>query len=457
MARPTPEELAERRRQMDAVNSIGGGGGAAPQQMAALAPDQAQTYPEGAKPGPGLQTSTPSPSGGNATEGGTPVPDGANGSQDGGVDLIKDRGTPDQMIDKMPAGELESSIERSITAVANGQTPAVEGALPSESDPDMQAAAIISQKDKVNKTMEAVGGKPETALEQLRDKRLAEYERMHNEGLIDKNVHTKLRDRWKNIFNIIPKEDMGLVLMDFGFRAMMAGETMGSAAALGAAGSGALAGVQQREKDEYGRKVEQFNMADEGAREDLGALEKAPDTINTEEGIYKWDAETQRYVAVTDPETGEKLQPSSTAVRPPADKWQIDQWMSAFPGMTEQEATRRAMSGVTPEQARLQAEASFDRAFSSGEMFIPGKGRVKARDVTDAQREAYIEQRVRGYGYNGSDGGALSDGGGGGGGGGLADPEQRATDKPTGMSASDWKEYNAMWDEIEKMEGKGAL
>lgn len=56
----------------------------------------------------------------------------------------------------------------------------------------------------------------------------------------------KYKKGWRRIFNHISEDEMGLFLMDFGLRAMMAGETMGDMGALGAAGSGALGALQGR-------------------------------------------------------------------------------------------------------------------------------------------------------------------------------------------------------------------
>jgi hypothetical protein len=56
------------------------------------------------------------------------------------------------------------------------------------------------------------------------------------------------KKKWafKNIYDKISREEMPLFLMDFGMRAMMAGETMGDLGALGAAGGGAMAALEGR-------------------------------------------------------------------------------------------------------------------------------------------------------------------------------------------------------------------
>ncbi len=437
----SPQEAEERARQAALANSSGvrtfpvGGPGEPP--------------PPGARPGPGLQVElieapgmeAPPPTTQPPTAGATPAPTATDGTAGGAsFDPMQDRGTPEQQIDRMGPGEVEQAIESSAAHVANMQTG--EGAL---DDPDLERARVTGRKDQINQTLAAQGANPQASLEQLRDRRLAEYDRMHKEGLIDKTQHTKLRDRWKNIFNIIPREDFGLVLMDFGFRAMMAGETMGSAAALGAAGMGALGGIQQRRQQEYERQVGAFEAADEAARADLAMMQTPPETMDTEEGVMYWDTESQSWKPLMDPETGRRAMPSTLAGRPSVRQWEIQQWQEAFPEMSVQEATRRAMSGVTPEQARMQAEASFDRAFNEGVIFIPGKGRVRARDITDADREAYIRQRVRGYGYGG--GGALNGGRGGGG-----QQQQPLTEKPEWMSDEEWADYQR----LEQQYGTGA-
>lgn len=407
---------------------------------------QPETYPIGQGPATADLQSSALPASRPAPTGQPPASNGAAAKAGGADPLLKDRGTPDQIVSKMGAGEVEAALERSANAVANGAMPQ-EGAL---EDPDLQAANVASKKDQVNQKLTASGANPHTALAQLRDQRLAEYERMYNEGVITKVSHTKLKDRWKNIFNIIPREDMGLVLMDFGFRAMMAGETMGDVAAIGAAGAGALQGVQQRQKETYDRKTSQFNMADEGARAELSEAVKGPDTISTEQGIYQWNPETRRYEAVKDPDSGETLTPSTIAGRAPVSAYEMREWMKH--GLSEHEARLAAFSGVTPAQARKHAEELWQKEVDSASILLPasaGGNRISARGRTAEHKAAYIDDVMRGYGYGQ---GALQ--GGDVGQGGALPPEaavgdERLTERPADMSDAEWDAYNNLMDEIE--------
>lgn len=74
-------------------------------------------------------------------------------------------------------------------------------------------------------------------------------------GQMSEEEGEKRKFAFKNIFNVISREEMPLFLIDFGMRAMMAGETMGDLGALGAAGSGAMGALQGRRKEAYDRQV----------------------------------------------------------------------------------------------------------------------------------------------------------------------------------------------------------
>jgi hypothetical protein len=87
--------------------------------------------------------------------------------------------------------------------------------------------------------------------------------------------------------------------------------------------------------------------------------------------------------------------PSSLSGRPSTKDWEIKQWQVAFPDMTLQEATARALSGVDPEEAKLKALDQFNSQFAKGEVFIPGEGRVRARDVSSPQRQKFLDEYTR--------------------------------------------------------------
>jgi hypothetical protein len=381
--------------------------------------------------GGGQPTSGPVGSGGNVNGASAPLSQpGPNESQPAGPDsdskrdLLTDQGSPQDKIDKMAPGEMEEAIEKSAAHVA-GMEMDKEGAL---SDPDLEDARIKAKKRAVGEGMAGVN--PETALMKESERRLKLYKQMEKDGEITPVQHEKLRDKWKNIFNIIPKEDMGLVLMDFGFRAMMAGETMGSAGAIGAAGAGALAGVQSRQTADYDRSVEQFNMADEGARGALEEARQSPDTITGEKGFMEWKDGKWTYIK---DEEGNNIVPSTLGGRPSVKKWEIDEWIKA--GYSENDARLAALSGVTMQQARDTAIKNYMRSLDSlGYVMIPGKGNVKERELTEADKRKYIDGHIKDQGYGQDGGGALS---------GRADSNANAliTDKPDNWSESQWKTY----------------
>ena len=272
--------------------------------------------------------------------------------------------------------------------------------------------------------------------------------------VITKEYNTKLKDRWKNIFNVIPREDFGMVLMDFGMRAMMAGESMGSMGALGAAGSGALAGVAQRKEQGYQRGMEQEKMAGEEARADMATTraqeaedKKGAETYNTTAGMFKVNPDGS-LEAMVDPESGERLMPSASDRRS-VKAWEVEEWKQRFPGMNEQDVWLATASGLTPQQAYDRAQSKYNAwatsssTFGSSTLRIPGKGDVKKKDLTDADIEAWKRGQVTNFGYSE---GALPKGGPGEGGAALggggttrAEAEEKFGKK---FSDEQWKKYD---------------
>lgn len=391
-------------------------------QTSGLSEENANTNPEYMNSGPAV-------SGGNATESVTPVGNGANDSQSAGPDLTSDQGTPEDKINKMALGEMEQGLETSAEHVRN---------MPSDNsgalvDPELEAARVADKKRQVGKNMPS---DPRSALEVERDKRLAKYDEMEKAGEITPRQNTKLKDRWKNIFNIIPEEDFGLVLMDFGFRAMMAGDTMGDMGALGAAGMGALGGVAARREADYQKDVSQFNMADEGARaalEEGRAEREGPDVLNTEQGVYQWNEKTKRYEVTKDKDTGEVLMPSALAGRPSVRASDMKAWADAFPDWSRQKLTIAAYSGISPQEALQEANRRFDVAFNRGAVLIPGKGRVRASNITDGDKKKFLDTDVAQY--YGSEASAPA----------LQNPNMSKggwyKSKPKGMPDDEWNKY----------------
>ena len=98
--------------------------------------------------------------------------------------------------------------------------------------------------------------------------------RLEEDNIITEEQAKSKRWALKNIYRHVKPEEMGLFLMDFGLRAMMAGENMGDLGALGAAGSGAMGALQERRRyaDEQGiaageRAAEDMRWSEEQALE----------------------------------------------------------------------------------------------------------------------------------------------------------------------------------------------
>lgn len=425
---------------------------------------QAQTYPIGQGPkGPGLNIETisdsTSPSSGQPNGGRTPVSP-TQGPQGGGVDpLLNDRGSPEDMLSNMPPGQAEQQLMDSAQRVANMETPLP----PDGADETLYQLQVKAQRKKPSDLLAAQGAPPKQALEELRDKRLKEYQEAYEREEISHDEHEHLKWSWKNIFEIVPEDELGLVLMDFGFRAMMAGETMGDMGALGAAGAGALGGIQERRRERQAQNVGALEYANE--RMDAENRQRA-DTINTEQGIFQFNPDTGKYDIQLKDAEGNPLTPSALAGRPSVAAYEIREWMKA--GMTENEARIAALSGVSPQQARQNAEAQWERRATSAQsnrratIRIPAYGdqperSVRMSEATEADREAWIKERIRSYGYE--SGGALPQNTGSNapseptGGGEEAQTEFPIYDtKPSNWTDEQWDQYNAARKEYEALQ-----
>lgn len=215
--------------------------GRSPDQQGANYPADggAETYPMGAKPGPGLEVSDVG--GGQAA-----------GS---GFDVEKDRG---------PAGTtVQRKAQENPEAIVKAAEEAMHTATSTVGNKDDNAAQLQELSKKLGVT-----GK---TLEQLTEQFLVGGDRSVQDGITDAKHYTKLKDRWKNVFQFIGKDEMGLFLIDFGMRAMMAGESMGTMGALGAAGSGALGALQGRRRQSYEDEIAMRDKAGESALEQYKA------------------------------------------------------------------------------------------------------------------------------------------------------------------------------------------
>jgi len=235
---------------------------------------------------------------------------------------------------------------------------------------------------------------------------------------------------------------------------------MGSAAALGAAGSGALGGIAQRRTEDYERSVSQFNMADEGARAALAEGRQEPGTLNTGEGILQYNPETGEYEPMINKETGLPYTSPALTGKPPVDKWKID-WMVKHWGISEAEAGRRVMTGVTPEQVRADALTAWRRFESGGATATISVGntvytkRLMKKAEIIAVKKQYMAESLAVFDYPpeaGTGKRALS---GAGGSPALDKPAPREKyeggwlwNQPDGMDTETWKNYEAMRDEV---------
>jgi len=381
-------------------------------------------------------------------------------------DLVPDGGLPPSKLDAMGSGGKLESLEKAQKHAENGSTP-TDGAIGDNAiDEDIAATNLAEQKKRLNDALTANGAPPEKTINDMIDEEIAKLKKQEASHEITQEVHTRLRDRWKNLRNIIPREDMGMVLMDFGFRAMIAGETMGDMAALGAAGQGALAGVAQRKEQDYQRDIDQRKAAGETVRANIATQtavdaegKRLPDTYDTTAGKFTIN-ENGDLEAMVDPDSGERLMPSASDKRS-VKSWEVEEWKSRFPGMTDQDVWLATASGLTPQMAYDRASSKFDQWYNSANTTKRSTLRIAGKDVrkdqlTDKQIEAWKLERVRGYGYSE---GALPKAGGGGEGGALnnGDSGGRISSKrryiEAGNDPADWDAYNITMDEIEGYDG----
>jgi hypothetical protein len=174
---------------------------------------------------------------GNAQDAGQRV----DGGQQQQIDLEKDRGQASQ-VTQNTAHHYPDQFQKDVeTAYRNAQKIRAEAG-----DPRAKA-----QLDLINATV----GATEDDIKEMERQSDEGIRRAVADGVITEEEAKKKRFALKNIYKTIKPEEMSLFLIDFGLRAMMAGETMGDLGALGAAGSGALGALQGRRKEAYERQV----------------------------------------------------------------------------------------------------------------------------------------------------------------------------------------------------------
>lgn len=212
-------------------------------------------------------------------------------------------GNPMQMFESADPESVLTSAETAAKAAAKSGATA-----------DPQAD---EQKKKINESMAAQGMDPVKAYEEMRDQFSKRLETQYAKGEITKKQHKGLKNRWKNIFNVVPEEDMGLFLMDFGLRLAAHSADSDFGSAVGQAGIGALGGVQERKRydqemglkrDEaaHGRAMDVTKLGMEGERnaalskyyERVGSGSRAQQTIDTDQGLIEFNPETKKWQPV---------------------------------------------------------------------------------------------------------------------------------------------------------------
>jgi hypothetical protein len=375
----------EQERLRKATEQMSRGGGALTNPMPDIASQNIN---------PEHMVSPASASGETAPIGAAPASNGANGTQAGAGDLTQDRGSGTDRLKE--TGPIEGLNIATTSASAISNTGKTAG--------NKEAAA---QKKEMNESMAAQGMSPEAGLKQLIDAEVKELNRLRKANDITPKQHKELKNRWKNIYNIIPKEDMGLFLMDFGFRMMAAGETMGSAAAIGTAGQGALQGQQMRRQAEEDLTIEDRKQATQTGLRQHTALSR-PTTLAAGSG-YMTYVPGQGWKRIKDPDTGENVIPSSMLGKPPVDKWKID-WYVKHLGLTEAEAGRRVLGGVTPEQAMQDGQAAWARFENSsgGTITIRGES-YRKRQLPAGAKKMFLDEFLSQFGFSpdAAQGGAL--------------------------------------------------
>lgn len=220
-----------------------------------------------------MPTSGPSPSG--ATTGSSAPLSGNQQPQGGGpepsqeLDLMKDRGNPETMVQEeahKDPDKFSENVDATYQAIRSRRAKSGDKAAQLELE-------LLNEK---------MGIDGEAAKEEVFRQAEVGIQRAEEDKKITAKQAKQKRFALKNIYKTIKPEEMSLFLIDFGMRAMMAGETMGDLGALGAAGSGALGGLQERRRFAAEQEIaageraaEDYTTAQELALEErkVGALE----------------------------------------------------------------------------------------------------------------------------------------------------------------------------------------
>lgn len=211
---------------------------------------------------PETSTSAPPLSGGQQSVN-TPVAEATN-TQGGGAEPPSYQG-PDPMQDsgQTPDTMIQDTAHKKPDKFLADQQAAYEALRKVRAKAGDKAAQL-----EIQLLNERLGiGDGVAAKEQAEAQAMRGIDRAEEDGTLTSKQAKQKRFALKNIYRVIKPEEMGLFLIDFGLRAMMAGETMGDLGALGAAGSGAMGALQERRRyDEEQRIAAEQRGVEAGGR-----------------------------------------------------------------------------------------------------------------------------------------------------------------------------------------------
>lgn len=370
-------------------------------------------------------TSAAPGSGGIAASGTTPAPEQSN-SQPGVADSMG----PPRQTPPTNQGNTQDWLHNKQRTDAEGLVNAATISAEKHNGKNLSQ----NQKAQLKETAKALG--IDTSLKQFADEVYDELRQAHEAKKIPKKQYTKLKDRWKNIFNIIDEDEMPLFLIDFGMRAMMAGEGMGDLAAIGAAGSGALGALQGRrqmatEQDAALRK-EAFETATGiyGAETDRMKAEadmmEAGQSALTETAdgfIYRDDEGRWQYVTTTDAEGKEvRVKPPLSSANRPYAAQQLQAQLEASGFFTPQEVAILVSKQPGKGDVRNDALRAWERRMNekiypinpdTGRVYSTSEWKTLPDSVKNKHRaqfaDDYVGEYMKAYGpVNTADGDAAA-------------------------------------------------
>lgn len=269
------------------------------------------------------------------------------------LDLMTGRGTPELF----PQEQMTQNPEKT-SEVLSGSVSAVDKQRKVlQSRLDAGDTTVLRQLQSINAQLgidnpEAAQREKDRYLHPETGQFAVGAERAYQDGKMGKEEYKQKKWALKNIYRHIKPEEMGLFLIDFGMRAMMAGETMGDLGALGAAGSGAMGALQERRR----YATEQGIAAGERAAEDTKWAEEQA-LKEREVGAKEKDAETKRLAL------DKGYGPDGR--KPFRDEIAVKALMSS--GYSETEANLIVYAnGMAEEEARAVAEESYNRMLDNG-------------------------------------------------------------------------------------------